>query len=48
MDAFVNACNGKPYYVGAGIDEGLKTVATIEAMYRSALSGLPEDIRPLD
>lgn len=44
MDALVNACLGKPFNVAAGALEGLKAVATIDAMYRSALSGLPEDV----
>jgi predicted dehydrogenase len=44
MDALVNACLGKSYNVAAGAGEGLKAVATIDAMYRSALSGLPEDV----
>ena len=44
MDALVNACLGKPFNVAAGALEGLKAVATIDAMYRSALSGLPEEV----
>jgi hypothetical protein len=42
LDAFVRACNELPFYCGSGVEEGLKTVGTIDAMYRSALSGLPE------
>lgn len=44
MDAFVAACLGKDYYVGAGALEGLKAVATIDACYRSAQSGKPEAV----
>jgi len=44
MDAWVDACHGKEYFVGAGALEGLKAVATIDAMYRSALSGKPEAV----
>ena len=44
MDAFVAACRGQGYYEGAGALEGLKAVATIEAMYRSARSGQPEAV----
>jgi hypothetical protein len=36
MEAWVRACRGETgYYVGAGALEGLKAVATIDAMYRS-------------
>lgn len=44
IDALVAACQGLPFYLGAGADEGLKTVATIDAMYKSGLSGLPENV----
>ena len=44
MDAFINACNGKEYFRGSGPIEGLKAVATIDAMYRSLLSGQPEAV----
>ena len=44
LDAFVAACRGSPYYSGAGALEGLKAVATIDAMYRSALSGQAEAV----
>ena len=38
----VRACRGETdYYVGAGALEGLKAVATIEAMYRSSPSLSP-------
>ena len=39
MDAFVDACRGLPYTVSAGPVEGLKTVSTIDAIYRSAKEG---------
>jgi len=41
LDAFVRACTGLPYTVGAGAVEGLKTVSTIEAIYRAAQEGGP-------
>ena len=44
MDAFVKACRGEDYFAGAGALEGLKAVATIEALYRSAKSGAAEDV----
>lgn len=44
MDAWVDACRGQPYFAGAGAVEGLKAVATIDAMYRSAKSGQPEAV----
>ena len=42
MDAFIDACNGKEYLDASGPLVGLKAVATIDAMYRSLLSGQPE------
>ncbi|KAL1516013.1 hypothetical protein AB1Y20_002626 [Prymnesium parvum] len=48
LDAFVAACAGKPYFNGAGVAEGLKAVLTIDAMYRSIASGLPEDVLSCD
>jgi hypothetical protein len=45
MDAWLKACLGQEYFVGAGPLEGLKSVATIEAMYRSAQSGQMEQVR---
>lgn len=42
MDAWVAACRGEPYFAGAGALDGLKAVATIDAMYRSAKSGKAE------
>ena len=45
MDAWIAACRGvKDYYVGAGPIEGIKSVAAIDAMYRSAVSGQPEAV----
>jgi predicted dehydrogenase len=44
MDAWVHACRGQEYYEGAGALEGLKAVATIDAMYRSILSGKAEPV----
>ena len=45
MDAWIAACRGvKDYYVGAGPVEGIKSVAAIDAMYRSAVSGQPEAV----
>ena len=45
LEAFVAACQGKEYFVGAGATEGMKAVAAIDAMYRSAASGKPEVVR---
>ena len=44
MDAFVAACRGEEYFEGAGALDGLKAVATIEAMYRSMHSGKTEEV----
>ena len=44
MDAWIAACRGEPYFDGAGALVGLKAVATIEAMYRSARSGKAEPV----
>jgi len=44
MDAFVEACLGRPAYVGADAHVGLRTVQTIDAMYRSAASGQLERV----
>jgi len=44
LDAFVAACRGEAYFDGATSAEGLKAVCTIDAMYRSAVSGQPEDV----
>ena len=48
LDAFVAACRGEVYFVGSGAVEGLKAVCTIDAMYRSAISGQAEDVRGCD
>lgn len=48
LDAFVQACRGRDYFVGAGPVEGLKSVCTIDAMYRSAVSGKAEPVRGCD
>lgn len=48
LDAFVQACRDEEYFVGAGAVEGLKSVCTIDAMYRSAQSGKAEDVRGCD
>jgi len=45
MDALIAACQGLPYNNMAGRDEGLKSVATIDAMYRSAMSGQAVDVK---
>ena len=42
LDAFVRACRGESYQVGAGPVEGLKVVATLDALYRSVQSRQPE------
>ena len=44
LDAFVKACNGEKFYEGAGPHVGLKAVATIEAIYRSAQAGGPVEV----
>ena len=44
LDAFVKACNGETFYEGAGPHVGLKAVATIEAIYRSAQAGGPVEV----
>lgn len=48
LDAFVQACRGKEYFDGAGVLDGLKSVCTIDAMYRSALSGKAENVLGCD
>ena len=40
--AFIDACRGEPYFPGVDAEIGLKAVATLDAMYRSALSGTAE------
>jgi len=44
LQEFIKACQGKDYYVGASSLVGLKTVQTIEAMYRSHHKGTVETI----
>merc|ERR1719453_1071115 len=44
MEAWIRACQGLDYFAGATALEGLKTVATIDALYRSAKSGIPEAV----
>ena len=43
--ALVDACHGRPFYVGSGAAEGLKAVQTIEAMYASIHSGAAEPVK---
>ena len=42
LDHFIRGCLGEPFYEGAGAEVGLQAVRTLDAMYRSARSGLPE------
>ena len=42
--SLVDACMERPYFNGSGAAEGLKSVQTIDAMYRSALSGRAERV----
>jgi len=42
LHEFLKACRGEDYYIGADSGIGLKTVQTIEAMYRSNQSGNAE------
>ena len=42
LNAFLDACNGAPHFKGADAVVGLKAVATIDAIYRSAQSGQAE------
>ena len=42
LQNFVDACLGEAYFPGADATVGLKAVATLDAMYRSALSGQSE------
>ena len=44
MHAFICACLGEEYYVGADADVGLRTVLALDAMYRSARSGRVEEV----
>ena len=43
IHAFVDACRGLDAYNGASATVGLRVVQTLDAMYRSAKSGKPED-----
>ncbi|CAE8596732.1 unnamed protein product [Polarella glacialis] len=43
-EAFIQACLGQPIRNAADAEIGLKVVQTIDAMYRSAKSGLAETI----
>jgi len=45
MDAWVKACRGEDFFVGAGPVEGLKAVGVIDAMYRSTKSGQMEEVK---
>lgn len=42
LQAFLDACLGQPFHAGADAVVGLKAVAAIDAMYRSAQSGRAE------
>jgi predicted dehydrogenase len=42
LQNFLDACLGRDYFPGADAEVGLKAVATLDAMYRSALSGKAE------
>ena len=42
LRAFVDACLGRPHFVGADAHVGLQVVRAIDAMYRSAKSGAVE------
>jgi predicted dehydrogenase len=44
LESFVDACNGLPYWSGAPSSLGLLVVRTVDALYRSARSCLPEDV----
>jgi predicted dehydrogenase len=44
LAAFVDACNGRPHWSGAPSSLGLLVVRTVDALYRSAKSGLPEQV----
>ncbi len=46
LQAFIDSCLGRDdYYVGADALVGLRSVQTIDAMYRSHVSGNAESIR---
>ena len=42
LQSFLDACLGREFFPGANAEVGLKAVATLDAMYRSALSGKAE------
>eukprot|EP01043_Picozoa_sp_COSAG02_P030048 COSAG02_NODE_1900_length_10458_cov_4.285838_4_plen_394_part_00 len=42
LQNFLDACLGRQYFPGADANIGLKAVATLDAMYRSAVSGKAE------
>jgi predicted dehydrogenase len=42
LQNFLDACLGREYFPGADANVGLKAVATLDAMYRSAVSGKAE------
>jgi predicted dehydrogenase len=44
LESFVAACNGLPYWSGAPSSLGLLIVRTVDALYRSAKSGQPEQV----
>lgn len=46
LQSFIDAClGGSNYYVGADALVGLRSVQTIDAMYRSHVSGNAESVR---
>lgn len=48
LQAFIDACLGLPHFKGTTADVGFLCVATIDAMYRSAMSGKSEPLLPED
>jgi len=44
IHSFIDGCLGKEYYDGANGLLGLKTVATIDAIYRSTISEMAENV----
>mmetsp|Transcript_21727 Transcript_21727/g.45641 ORF Transcript_21727/g.45641 Transcript_21727/m.45641 type:complete len:402 (-) Transcript_21727:165-1370(-) len=45
LQTFIDSCLGREFYVGADSLVGLRSVQTIDAMYRSHLSGNCENVR---
>jgi len=45
LRSFIDACVGNDYYVGADVNVGMRAVQTIDAMYRSSVSGHAELVR---